>query len=68
MQNKMSGSLRLICECGGVYEVCTLPMDVERLAAEVAKAKCTICDKGSKHACIYVEKNSSEVGGKGGTP
>ena len=41
---------------GNIYR--KLPMDVETIAAEVEKAKCAICDKGSKYACIYVEKNS----------
>ena len=56
MQNKMSGSLRLICECGTIYPVCEMPVAIDAMVKAVNNAKCPTCKKGSQKSYIYVEK------------
>lgn len=57
MQDEMKkGQLRLICQCGTIWPVCELPAAIDNMVEAINKASCPTCQKGSKLACIYVEK------------
>ena len=50
--------LRLICQCGTIWPVCDMPMDVFETMKKINAARCPTCDKSSKTACIYVGKKN----------
>jgi len=59
MQNEMSkATMRLICSCGTIYPVCEMPMDVVEIMKKINSTRCPTCNKSSKKACIYVQKDN----------
>lgn len=57
MQNEIKKTqLRLICQCGTIYPVCEMPMDVFEITKKINAASCPTCNKDSRLACIYVER------------
>lgn len=51
--------LRLICQCGTIYPVCEMPIEIDDVVKAMNEAKCPTCGKDSKLACVYLEKKDA---------